>query len=156
MENEITKPVWYDLAEVELIYKSKVKPSLRPKIGSSNDLYKVCMQIWNKDRIELVEEFKVIFLNRGNKVIGVMDTSSGGITGTVADPRTILAAAVKCCAVYIMLAHNHPSGNLKPSCADEDLTIKIKEAARYLDISVIDHIIVSTEGYLSFADEGLL
>jgi DNA repair protein RadC len=85
-----------------------------------------------------------------------MDVSSGGITGTVADPRIILAAAVKCCAVNIILAHNHPSGSLKPSRADEQLTVKIKEAARFLDITVLDHIIVSTEGYFSFAEEGLL
>ena len=156
MENESTKPVWYELAEVELVYKSKVKASMRPQINSTSDLYNVLMQIWDKGKIELVEEFKVVFLNRANKVIGIMDASSGGITGTVADPRIILAAAVKCCAVNIMLAHNHPSGSLKPSRADEQLTVKIKEAARFLDISVLDHIIVSTEGYYSFAEEGLL
>ena len=156
MENETTKPVWYELAEVELIYKSKVKASLRPLIASSSDLYKVLLQVWDSGRIELVEEFKVVFLNRANKVIGIMDASSGGITGTVADPRIILAGALKCCAVNIMLAHNHPSGSLKPSRADEQLTVKIKEAARFLDITVLDHIIVSNEGYYSFADEGLL
>jgi DNA repair protein RadC len=156
MENEAAKPVWYELAEVELVYKSKVKPSQRPLISSSDDLYKILMQCWDKGRIEMVEEFKVVYLNRANKVIGVMDASSGGITGTVADPRIILAAAVKCCAVNLMLAHNHPSGSLKPSRADEQLTVKIKEAARFLDITVLDHIIMSTEGYYSFADEGLL
>ena len=156
MEKETGKPEWYELGEVELIYKSKVKPSLRPTLGSTEDLNKILMQIWDKGKIELVEEFKVIYLNRANKVIGVMDVSSGGITGTVADPRIILAAAVKCCAVNIILAHNHPSGSLKPSRADEQLTVKIKEAARFLDITVLDHIIVSTEGYFSFAEEGLL
>jgi DNA repair protein RadC len=156
MENESTKPVWYELAEVELVYHSKVKPSLRPLIASASDLYSILLQIWDKGKIEMVEEFKVVFLNRANKVIGVMDASSGGITGTVADPRIILAGAVKCCAVNIMLAHNHPSGSLKPSRADEQLTVKIKEAARFLDITVLDHMIVSTEGYYSFADEGIL
>ena len=95
-------------------------------------------------------------MNRANRIIGVMDASSGGITGTVADPRIILCAAIKCCAVNIIIAHNHPSGSLKPSRADEQLTVKIKEAARWLDISVLDHIIISTEGYYSFADEGLM
>ncbi len=156
MENETTKPVWYELAEVELVYKSKVKASLRPLITSSSDLNNVLLQIWDKDRIELVEEFKVIYLNRANKIIGIMDASSGGITGTVADPRIILAGALKCCAVNLVLAHNHPSGSLKPSRADEQLTTKIKEAARWLDITLLDHIIVSMEGYYSFADEGLL
>lgn len=80
----------------------------------------------------------------------------GGITGTVADPRLILAAAIKVAACAMMLVHNHPSGSLKPSAADEELTTKIKEGARYFDIKVLDHLIVTSEGYYSFADEGLL
>ena len=102
------------------------------------------------------EEFKVMLLNRGNKVIGVYEASSGGLTGTVADPRLILAAALKSLAVSIILSHNHPSGNLKPSRADEELTQKIKVAAAYHDIKVMDHIIITSEGYYSFANEGLL
>ena len=82
--------------------------------------------------------------------------SSGGITGTVADPRLILAAALKVAACSIMLAHNHPSTSLKPSKADEELTSKIKYAAQFHDIKVLDHVIVSSEGYYSFADEGVL
>ena len=82
--------------------------------------------------------------------------SEGGITGTVADPRIILKKALEENAVSLILCHNHPSGNLKPSRADEDLTVKIKEAARYLDIKVMDHVIVSEEGYFSFADEGMM
>ena len=82
--------------------------------------------------------------------------SSGGITGTVADPRIILKRALEENAVSIILCHNHPSGSLKPSRADEMLTQKIKVAAQYFDIRVIDHIIVSEAGFFSFADEGLL
>jgi DNA repair protein RadC len=82
--------------------------------------------------------------------------SQGGITGTVADPRIILRKALETRAVSIILCHNHPSGSLKPSRADQELTSKITEAARFLDIRVIDHIIVSELGYYSFADEGLL
>ena len=82
--------------------------------------------------------------------------SEGGITGTVADPRIILKKALEEDAVSIILCHNHPSGNLLPSRADEELTQKIKEASRYFDIKVLDHIIVSEEGYYSFADEGIL
>ncbi len=102
------------------------------------------------------EVFAVVFLNRANKINHFEIMSEGGITGTVADPRIILKKALEENAVSIILCHNHPSGNLKPSRADEDLTMKIKEAARYLDIKVIDHVIVSEEGYFSFADEGLL
>jgi DNA repair protein RadC len=156
MEQEMMKPEWCQVAEVELVYKTKVKPSQRPKITSSVDAYEILQKIWNRDKIELVEEFKVLLLNRSNKVLGVLDASSGGITGTVADPRIILTAAIKANAVGIVLSHNHPSGSLKPSRADEDLTVKIREAARFLDMTVLDHIIITSEGYYSFADEGLL
>lgn len=102
------------------------------------------------------EVFAVVFLNRANKINHFEIISEGGITGTVADPRIILKKALEHNAVSIILSHNHPSGSLKPSRADEQLTSKIKEAARFLDITVIDHIIVSETGYYSFADEGLL
>ncbi len=102
------------------------------------------------------EVFAVMFLNRANKVNHFEIISEGGITGTVADPRIILRKALEQDAVNIILCHNHPSGSLKPSKADEQLTAKIKEAARFLDIAVIDHIIVSEDGYYSFADEGIL
>ncbi len=82
--------------------------------------------------------------------------SEGGITGTVADPRIILRKALEQDAVSLVLCHNHPSGSLRPSRADEQLTQKIKEAASFLDITVLDHIIVSEDGYFSFADEGLI
>ncbi len=102
------------------------------------------------------EVFAVLFLNRANKINHFEIISEGGITGTVADPRVILRKALEEDAVNIILCHNHPSGSLKPSRADEQLTTKIKEAARLLDIAVIDHIIVSETGYYSFADEGIL
>ncbi len=102
------------------------------------------------------EVFAVVYLNRGNKIINFQIISNGGISGTVADPRIILKKALEAGACAIVLSHNHPSGNLKPSTADEDLTKKITQAAHYLDIKVIDHIIVSDEGYFSFADEGLI
>ena len=102
------------------------------------------------------EVFAVLFLNRANKILHFEIVSSGGLTGTVADPRIILKKALETGATSIVLSHNHPSGSLKPSRADEELTQKIRQAAMYLDIKVLDHIIVSDEGYFSFADEGLL
>ena len=102
------------------------------------------------------EVFAVLFLNRANKILHFEIVSSGGLTGTVADPRIILKKALETGATSIVLSHNHPSGSLKPSRADEELTQKIKQAALYLDIRVLDHIIVSDEGYFSFADEGLI
>lgn len=102
------------------------------------------------------EIFAVLFLNNANKVNHFEVISEGGITGTIADPRIILKKALEHDATSIVLCHNHPSGNLKPSRQDEQLTAKIKEAAKYHDISVLDHIIVSDEGYYSFADSGTL
>jgi DNA repair protein RadC len=102
------------------------------------------------------EVFGVLYLNQANKINHFEIISRGGITGTVADPRIILKKALDADATSIILCHNHPSGNLKPSRADEELTLKIKEAARYLDIKVIDHLIVSEQGYYSFSDEGLI
>lgn len=102
------------------------------------------------------EVFAVIYLNRSNKINDFKIISEGGITGTVADPRIILKKALEQDAVSIILCHNHPSGSLKPSRADEELTQKIKEAAKYFDIKVLDHLIVGDDGYYSFADEGIL
>jgi len=102
------------------------------------------------------EVFAVVFLNRANKINHFEIISKGGITGTVADPRIILKKALEEDATSIVLCHNHPSGNLHPSRADEELTKKIKDAAGYFDIKIIDHIIVSEEGFYSFADEGIL
>src|SRR3954469_24702600 len=102
------------------------------------------------------EVFAVVFLNRANKINHYEIISEGGITGTVADPRIILKKALEHDAVSIVLCHNHPSGNLRPSRQDQELTNKIKEASSYFDIKVLDHIIVSDDGYYSFADEGIL
>jgi DNA repair protein RadC len=102
------------------------------------------------------EVFIVLYLNRANKINHYEIVSSGGMSGTVADPRVILRRALEEKAVGIILCHNHPSGSLRPSHADRELTLKIREAARYFDILVLDHIIVSHEGFFSFAEEGLL
>jgi DNA repair protein RadC len=102
------------------------------------------------------EVFAVIFLTRSNKVTHYEVISEGGITGTVADPRIIIKKALAHDAVSVILCHNHPSGSVKPSRQDEELTQKIKNAAMFFDIKVIDHIIVSEDGYYSFADEGII
>jgi DNA repair protein RadC len=102
------------------------------------------------------ELFVVVFLNQANLIKHHEVISMGGITGTVADPRLILKKALEQEATALILCHNHPSGNLKPSQADTALTQKIKTAASYIDIKVMDHVIVSENGYFSFADEGML
>jgi DNA repair protein RadC len=144
------------VAEVELVYKTKVKPSERPLVKSAKDCYELLRLTWDENKIEFVEQFKVVLMNRAQRVLGIYELSTGGVTGTVADPKLVFIAALKGNACNIILSHNHPSGNLKPSRADEELTKKIATAGLYLDIKVTDHIIVTSEGYYSFADEGPL
>lgn len=156
MENVLTPAAWQNVAEVELTYKSKIKASDRPKITSSKDAAELLRSLWNEDKIDFVEQFKVLLLNRANRVLGIVDISSGGVSGTVADPKLIFVAALKGNACSIIISHNHPSANLKPSRADEELTQKIKLAGELLSISLLDHVIVTSESYFSFADEGLL
>lgn len=155
MEQLLNLTALTTVAEVELIYKSRVKPSERPLVNNTGKCYQLLLQTWDENKIDFVEQFKVLLLNRCNRVLGLYELSSGGITGTVADVRLVMMAALKANAVAIILSHNHPSGNLKPSRDDEELTRKIKTAGMYLDIQVLDHIIVTSEGYYSFADEGV-
>jgi len=156
MEKELLQKDWNKVSEVELIYKSKVKASQRPQLKSVADVHEFLMQNWDQNRIELVEQFKVIFLNRSYRVLGIYDLSTGGVTGTVADPKLIFTAALKLNASILIIAHNHPSGNQQPSETDKKITQKIKEGAALLDMQLIDHMIVTTEDYFSFANEGLL
>lgn len=133
--------------------RQATEPVQRDGIRSSEDMARLLQARFKDHRHEV---FAVVYLNRANKIRHLEVISEGGITGTVADPRIILRKALEQEAVSIVLCHNHPSGNLSPSRADEQLTSKIKQAASYLDIAVLDHIIVSEEGYYSFADEGRL
>jgi DNA repair protein RadC len=142
----------FELAEIQLSYKITVKPSSRPKIRTSKDTYEILLESWDDSRIEFVEQFKVMFLNRANKVLGIFEVSTGGVAGTVADPKVIFAAAIKTNASGMILSHNHPSGNLIASKSDIELTKRLKEGGRLLEIELLDHVIISTEGYFSFAD----
>lgn len=102
------------------------------------------------------EEFWIILLNRANVVMKKIPVSTGGVAGTVADPKIIFKQAIEHLASAIVLVHNHPSGNLKPSAADIALTRKMKEAGALLDLPILDHLIFTEHDYYSFADEGLL
>jgi DNA repair protein RadC len=144
------------IAEISISYKpiiTKIK-----KITSSKDAYDVLYPFFDENTIALQEHFMVMFLNHSNQVLGVYPVSKGGISGTVADVRLILGVALKCAASSIILVHNHPSGNLTPSTADEMLTLKVKHAGEYMDIKLIDHLIVTPlkSKYYSFLDEGKL
>lgn len=124
----------------------------KEKISGSKDVYEYFHHLADLRN----EEFWIMYLNRANKIISAQRVSQGGITGTVADIRVILKNALDNFATGIVLCHNHPSGNLAPSNEDKELTQKVKQTAKLLEISVLDHIIVADSGYFSFADEGLL
>lgn len=144
------------VAEISISYSSIVKPSNRPKIGSSRDAHEILRDNWSEGSIEHREEFRIMLLNRANKVLGVFLVSVGGFAGTVCDPKVVFQAALKANASSIILSHNHPSGNLQPSGADLDLTKKLKKGGELLEIAVLDHLILTQEAYLSMADEGLM
>ena len=114
------------------------------------------MKHWNLDIIEYQEEFKIILLNRANIVLGIYEMSKGGISGTVVDVRIILGVALKCNASSIIMVHNHPSGKSTPSDTDKSITKRLKEACSLLDLSLLDHLIITKEAYYSFTDEGIL
>ena len=158
MEKNLSLEQLNNVAEIDIVYRKKTncRISERPKITKSSDSYEVLKHYWDDGKIELIEEFKVLFLNQANRVLQIVTLSQGGLTGTVADPRLILGTALKVAACSIVLSHNHPSGNLNPSRADEMLTQKITNAAAWHDIKVLDHLIVTAEGFYSFADNGLM
>lgn len=140
-------------AAMELGIRRKAAEHFRTRIQGSKD---IAGYLQAKLEHRKQEVFAVVYLNRGNRILSLETISEGGLTGTVADPRIILKKALEQDATALVLCHNHPSGNLVPSKADEQLTQKIKHAAALMDINVLDHIIVSQEGYFSFADEGMI
>lgn len=144
----------YKVGEVRLSYKPKSKNIY--KVVSSEDAYKVLLPTYKEGTIRYKEYFKVMFLNQSNQVLGYTLISEGGLTETCVDVRVILQAALLTNSVALILAHNHPSGNLRPSRQDMEITKQVKDAAKLMRIAVIDHLIISDMGYYSFADEGHL
>ena len=143
-----------EISEITVAYRPERKTG--PEIRSSNQAYRVLQELFDKDAFHLREEAICLYLNKANKVLGWYRVSTGGISGTVVDIRIVLSVALKGVACSIVMAHNHPSGNLRPSVHDIELTRKLKESARLMDITLFDHLILSSQGYFSFADEGHL
>lgn len=142
-----------NISEISIKY-TPLAPDM-PTIICSIDAYVLFLDFYPQDTIGIQEKVFAMYLNRANRVIGIFPVSTGGITGTVADIRLILSVALKCGATGIIISHNHPSGSLKPSRMDKELTIKLKEAGCIMDIVLQDHIIVVPEEgkYYSFSDE---
>jgi DNA repair protein RadC len=142
------------IAALELANRAGAEDSLaRKKVSCSRDVFTFFNPIL---RDSSYEEFWILLLNRGNKIINSICISQGGLSGTVADPKKIFKTALEQYAASVILCHNHPSGNVKPSESDIRLTQKLKKAGSFLDLPVIDHIILGDGSYFSFADEGLL
>ncbi len=143
------------LSEVFVSYSPRVKPSQLPQISNSKEVNECLRSIWS-DKMNYREEAYLLLLNRCNKVLGYSLLSVGGTTGTIVDVRVIFQTALKVNAHAIILSHNHPSGSLKPSENDIKITKEVKEAGKFLGIQLLDHLILTEEGFYSFADEGLM
>lgn len=143
-----------NIAEVKVSYITNNTEKLR--VTNSKTSYDVLLACWNKNTLELQEEFKVLLLNRNNQVLGIYPLSKGGTTSSIVDVKLLFSVALKCNAHGIILAHNHPSGNLNPSNPDKSITTKIINASKLLDVKILDHIIVSKQSFYSFADNNLM
>jgi len=140
--------------KLRIVYSRKQLPKDRQKIVSSRDANSVFRKIWS-NQVEIREEMYVLFLNRKNMVLGYHILSMGGITGTVADKRLLFAVALNSLATSIIIAHNHPSGNITPSAEDKELTKEVKKTGELMNITLLDHLIIGGDNnYFSFADEG--
>ena len=148
--------VSFRVAEIQISYRPAFKAAEQPQITSSDEAYQILLEHWDEGRLEFLDEFKVVLLNRRSRVLGVVNISQGGLSGTIADPKVIFAVALKACASSVILAHNHPSGELSPSEADLVLTKRLVAGGDILGITVHDHLIVSRCGFYSFGDEGLI
>ena len=151
----IVMPINQHVTEIQVTYKNPVKYKDMDKISNSNDAVEVFRKIWS-DKLTYVEEFLALYLNRANKVLGWTRISSGGLSGCVVDPRMVFQTALKSNASSLIISHNHPSGNKYPSESDKRLTQKLKKGGKFLDIPVLDHIILTEEEFHSFADENEL
>lgn len=139
--------------EISVKYHTKNKSN--KKITSSDDSYNT-LKGWFKDCMEHRERFVVVFLNRSNNVLGIQNIGEGGLSSCIVDKRMIAQGAILSNCNAVILAHNHPSGNLTPSYSDKKITKDIKEGLNLFDIQTLDHLIISADGYYSFADEGVI
>ncbi len=144
------------VAEVTLSYRPSISPKQRPKIKRAEDAYHIFLQYWNRDKIYLSEQCYMMLLNIRGNVLGIVELSSGGMSGTVVDLKMVFATALKACAHTIILAHNHPSGDIVPSEQDRAVTGRVAEAGKILQVELADHLIITPEEFYSFVNEGLL
>ncbi|HVW96128.1 MAG TPA: JAB domain-containing protein [Mucilaginibacter sp.] len=154
--NDLNVNPLYQVAEVELIYRNETLPENRIKVFSSDTAYQVLKQAWDRNKIELVEQFKILLLDYRSNCLGISNISTGGMNLCPIDIRIVFATALKAKASRIIAAHNHPSGNLDPSKEDIYMTNKLVQAGKTIGIEVVEHMIVTPYSFYSFADNGLI
>ena len=142
------------VSEIQVSYTPNLLVDM--SIKNSKKSFELILNEWEQETLQMQEEVKILLLNRSNKVLGIYSLAKGGLTSCIVDVRIILSIALKTLATGIILFHNHPSGNLKPSKADLDIIKKLKNSCDLLDISLLDHLIITKDNYFSFADEGLI
>jgi DNA repair protein RadC len=145
----------HGVSEIEISYRPAI--GSKPEVTSSSDAYHILKEYYPEDQIALKEYFVVMYLNQANRVIGVQKLSIGGLTAAIADVRLLFGTALKVLATGVVISHNHPSGNTRPSLQDRNLTTQVKEAGKLLDIKLLDHLILTPDDkYISMADMGEL
>lgn len=146
----------YDVSKIEISYQSRIPQSEKIQISHPSIAYRIFNHSWDHNKIELVEQTKILLVDRGNFCLGIADIGTGGTTSCSLDPRIVFSIAILSNAAGFILAHNHPSGNLMPSEVDKLTTWKLQEAGRLFDIPVLDHLILNKEDYFSFGNNKLL
>ena len=144
----------WTIAEIQISYKPLTTNISR--VTGVEDVHQLIRQLWDLEKICLQEQFVAYFFNVSNKIIGHKIISTGSMKQCVVDVRLLVSLALHCLADHVIIAHNHPSGNLKPSAFDETITLRVKEALNLIDVRLLDHLIITENEYLSFACEGLL
>lgn len=139
-------------AELSVIYKPTTRNS--PQITSTEDAHRLIRSLWDEEAISLQEHFMAFFFNRANRLIGYRVISTGTMNTCIVDVKLLVSLALHCLCESVIIAHNHPSGNLKPSAQDESITKKVKEALALIDVKLMDHFILTREAYVSFAEDG--
>lgn len=145
----------YQVSEIEVVYRPE-RVGEEVRVSSPHDCFEVFIDFWNLHTIQYQETLCVMYMNHGRRVIGIHQHSTGGTAATIVDIKQILGIALKSNASSIILAHNHPSGNIMPSKADIELTAKVQKACGLLDLVLTDHLIINDHTYYSFAEEGTL
>ena len=144
------------MSEIKAVYRSRTRTKERKQIRGAENAVEYLREIWNKDTLELTEDFVMVCLNNAHQAIGWVKISSGGFDATNVDPRVVFSLALQVGAAALFFGHNHPSGLVEPSPQDRDVTAKLSAAGRLLNIQVLDHIILGKDSAFSFAEHGLI